>query len=81
MKCKYSGTQLPVEDSRVEEVGLGGKIKCNCGRLVKVRLVGFGYNYDGPKGYLVPTHKNRGASVMSNSRLKWRLGVYEKEKD
>ena len=57
MKCKHSGTQLPVWDSRVEGIEMGGKIKCTCGKLIKVRLVGFGYNYDGPKGYLVPMHK------------------------
>jgi hypothetical protein len=58
MKCIRSGTQLPVTDPRVEGIELGGKIKCNCGKLVKVRLVGFGHNYYGPKGYLVPTHKD-----------------------
>ena len=56
MNCIRSGTQLPVTDHRVEGLELGGKIRCSCGKFVNVRLVGFGHNYYGPKGYLVPTH-------------------------
>lgn len=59
MKCQKSGYQIPVTDSRVKTAGLGKIIKCTCGKNIKVRLVGFGNNYYGPKGYLIPTHTNK----------------------